>query len=48
MTASSIQKTLYVLIGLWALYNVVVATTCTGTVSPFYWPPVTQCTGEAP
>lgn len=48
MTASSIQKTLYVLIGLWALYNVVVATTCTGSVSPFYWPPVTQCTGEAP
>lgn len=27
----------------WAIYNVTVAFICDGTVSPGYWPPVTQC-----
>lgn len=43
-----IIKACYIFCLLWAVYNVVVTFTCTGTVSPFYWPPVTQCTGEAP
>ena len=39
-------KAAYILCALWALYNVVVTFTCEGSVSPAYWPPVTQCYGE--
>jgi len=39
------MKYIFVLIVAWTIFNGYTALTCDGTVSPFYWPPVTQCKG---
>ena len=38
------MRILYALCAVWALYNFATAATCgSGKVSPFYWPPITEC-----
>jgi hypothetical protein len=32
-----------VFVALWAMYNITVTATCTGRLSPFYWPPIAVC-----